>query len=131
MKKILLLSVLLISQFTFAQDDSQSDLEKLLGKAQDVLSQVELPDLKKEINSEFAILAWNPYTLVFKKKLLNVVIDYSDENEESLNYETDKDEFKESEIFKSIADKGYKLVNVDRFWVTGLVYTKAYFVKYK
>ena len=34
MKKLLLLSILLISQLTFAQDDSKSDLEKLLGKAQ-------------------------------------------------------------------------------------------------
>ena len=48
MKKILLLSALLISQFAFTQDDSQSDLEKLLGKAQEVLSNVELPDLNKD-----------------------------------------------------------------------------------
>ena len=43
-----MLSALLISQFAFTQDDSQSDLEKLLGKAQEVLSNVELPDLKKD-----------------------------------------------------------------------------------
>ena len=54
MKKILLLCILLISQFTFAQDDSKSDLEKLLGKAQEVLSNVELPDLKK--NKDYFVL---------------------------------------------------------------------------
>ena len=47
MKKILFLSTLLISQFAFTQDDSKSDLEKLLGKAQEVLSNVELPDLNR------------------------------------------------------------------------------------
>ena len=54
MKKLLLLTILLISQLTFAQDDSKSDLEKLLGKAQELLSNVELPDLKK--NKDYFIL---------------------------------------------------------------------------
>ena len=54
MKKILLLSILIISQLTFSQDNSKSDLEKLLGKAQEVLSNVELPDLKK--NKDYFIL---------------------------------------------------------------------------
>ena len=57
MKKLLILSLIFIGQFTFAQDDGQSDLEKLLGKAQEVLRQVELPDLKKEINTEWVIVA--------------------------------------------------------------------------
>ena len=54
MKKFLLLSILIISQLTFSQDNSKSDLEKLLGKAQEVLSNVELPDLKK--NKDYFIL---------------------------------------------------------------------------
>ena len=54
MKKLLLLSLLLLGQFAFTQDDSQSDLEKLLGKAQEVLSNVEIPDLKK--NKDYFIL---------------------------------------------------------------------------
>ena len=54
MKKILLLSILIISQLTFSQDNSKSDLEKLLGKAQEVLSNVELIDLKK--NKDYFIL---------------------------------------------------------------------------
>ena len=54
MKKILLLSILIISQLTFSQDNSKSDLEKLLGKAEEVLSNVELPDLKK--NKDYFIL---------------------------------------------------------------------------
>ena len=53
MKKILLLSILIISQLTFSQDNSKSDLEKLLGKAQEVLSNVELPDLKK--NKDYSL----------------------------------------------------------------------------
>ena len=131
MKKLLLLSLLLIGQFTFAQDDGQSDLEKLLNKASEVLSKVELPDLKKDIDTEFVILTWNEYRLVNKKKFYNVVIDYSDENEESLDYDVLIEEFKESKIFKSIADKGYKIINVDRIWTNaGITQTKAYFVKY-
>ncbi len=48
MKKILLLSILIISQLTFSQDNSKSDLEKLLGKAEEVLSNVELPRFKEK-----------------------------------------------------------------------------------
>ena len=56
MKRVLLLSALLISQFAFTQDDSQSDLEKLLGKSQEVLSNVELPDLNRDNNGFIFIL---------------------------------------------------------------------------
>ncbi len=54
MKKILLLFFILTIKFNFAQDKGQSDLEKILGKAQEMLSNVDLPDLKK--NKDYFIL---------------------------------------------------------------------------
>ena len=54
MKKLLFLFLILTIQFNFAQDQGQSDLEKIIGKAQEMLSNVELPDLKK--NKDYFIL---------------------------------------------------------------------------
>jgi len=54
MKKLLLLYLMLTIQLNFAQDKEQSDLEKILGKAQELISSVELPDLNK--NKDYFIL---------------------------------------------------------------------------
>ena len=134
MKKLLLLSLLFIGQFTFAQDDGQSDLEKLLGKAQEVLSQVELPDLKKEINSEWVVVGWQPNTLQRNTKEFTVTINYSDENEENLQYNTPSEEFEQVKLLKEMTDKGYKFVDIEKTVVNlpgnFFIITQAYFVKY-
>lgn len=134
MKKLLLLSLLFIGQFTFAQDDGQSDLEKLLGKAQEVLSQVELPDLKKEINSEWVVVGWQPNTLQRNTKEVTVTINYSDENEENLQYNTPSEEFEQVKLLKEMTDKGYKFVDIEKTVVNlpgnFFIITQAYFVKY-
>ena len=64
MKKLLLLSLLLIGQFAFTQDDSQSDLEKLLGKAQEVLSNVEIPDFNDH-KSFVEHISYRKWKLIF------------------------------------------------------------------
>tara|TARA_X000001036_G_C20040241_1_gene546551 strand:- start:101 stop:505 length:405 start_codon:yes stop_codon:yes gene_type:complete len=134
MKKLLLLSLLLIGQFTFAQDDGQSDLEKLLGKAQEVLSQVELPDLKKEINSEWVVVGWQPNTQQRNTKEFTVTITYSDENEEDLQYNTPSGDFEQVRLLKEMTDKGYKFVDIEKTVVNlpgnFFIITQAYFVKY-
>ena len=134
MKKLLLLSFLFIGQFTFAQDDGQSDLEKLLGKAQEVLSQVELPDLKKEINSEWVVVGWQPNTQQRNTKEFTVTITYSDENEEDLQYNTPSGDFEQVKLLKEMTDKGYKFVDIEKTVVNlpgnFFIITQAYFVKY-
>ena len=134
MKKLLLLSLLFIGQFTFAQDDGQSDLEKLLGKAQEVLSQVELPDLKKEINSEWVVVGWQPNTQQRNTKEFTVTITYSDENEEDLQYNTPSGDFEQVKLLKEMTDKGYKFVDIEKTVVNlpgnFFIITQAYFVKY-
>tara|TARA_Y100000385_G_C12839761_1_gene528244 strand:+ start:14 stop:421 length:408 start_codon:yes stop_codon:yes gene_type:complete len=134
MKKYLLLSLLLIGQFAFAQDDGQSDLEKLLGKAQEVLSQVELPDLKKEINSEWVVVGWQPNTQQRNTKEFTVTITYSDENEEDLQYNTPSGDFEQVKLLKEMTDKGYKFVDIEKTVVNlpgnFFIITQAYFVKY-
>ncbi|MCH1612172.1 MAG: hypothetical protein L7S72_02640 [Flavobacteriales bacterium] len=134
MKKLVLLSLLLIGQFTFAQDDGQSDLEKLLGKAQEVLSQVELPDLKKEINSEWVVVGWQPNTQQRNTKEFTVTITYSDENEEDLQYNTPSGDFEQVKLLKEMTDKGYKFVDIEKTVVNlpgnFFIITQAYFVKY-
>ena len=134
MKKLLILSLIFIGQFTFAQDDGQSDLEKLLGKAQEVLSQVELPDLKKEINSEWVIVGWQPNTVQRRTKEFTVTIQYSDENEEDLQYNTPNEDFNPAKLLKEMSDKGYKFVDIEKTVVNlpgnFFIITQAYFVKY-
>tara|TARA_E500000178_G_scaffold327040_1_gene355771 strand:- start:177 stop:584 length:408 start_codon:yes stop_codon:yes gene_type:complete len=134
MKKILLISLLYIGQFTFAQNDGQSDLEKLLGKAQKVLSNVELPGSKKETNSEWVVIGWQPNIQQRNTKEITVTINYSDENVEDLQYNTPSEDFEQVKLFKEMTDKGYKFVDIEKTVVnlTGnfFIITQAYFIKY-
>ena len=134
MKRLLFLSLLLISQFTFAQEEPQNDLKKLLNKASEVLSKVELPDLKKEINSEWVVVVWQPNTQQRRTKEFTVTINYSDENEEDLQYNTPSEDFEQVKLLKEMTDKGYKFVDIEKTVVNlpgnFFIITQAYFVKY-
>ena len=54
MKEFLLICLVFTMQFNIAQEQKQSDLKKIISKAQEIISNVDLKDLKK--NKDYFIL---------------------------------------------------------------------------